>query len=76
MKLIFRHFLLPPVSSLSLAIWYFGNDLYSWSIRMVRAGAHWCIVPRMLSDFRLGCSVVPHSYSASLAGDFSLLLQL
>lgn len=50
--------------SLTLSvICYFGNDLYSCGIRLVRSFAHWCNVPGMLSKVRLGRSV------------FSLLLQ-
>lgn len=45
----------PPLSP--PAICYFGNDLYSCGIRLVRACAHWCNVPGMLSEVILGCSV-------------------
>lgn len=61
MKLIFRRFLLSAVSSLSPsfpAIGYFGNDLYSCGVSLVRACARQCNMPSMLSELGLGFSVL------------------
>lgn len=53
------------------AICDLGNDLYSCGIRLVRACAHWCNVPGMPSEARLGRSVFLNSHTGLLAGDLS-----
>ena len=49
---------------------YFGDDLYSCGIRLVRACAHSCNVPGMPSEVRLDRSLFPHSQTGLLADDF------
>lgn len=51
-KLIFRHFLLSPVSSVSHSALSAGNDLYSCGISLARACAHWCNTQGMLNKAR------------------------
>lgn len=55
---------------------YFGDDLYSCGIRLVRACAHSCNVPGMPREVRLDRSLFPHSQTGLLADDFFSPLSL
>lgn len=53
----------PPLSVISVTI------CIPVALGLVSAGAHWCNVPGMQSEVRLGRSVFLNSHTGSLAGD-------